>query len=198
MWQTITHGLELINAQFYLGSMVFFFVGYALAPWVYHKQIRVLTTYPLWIAERLEQWMEKKWPAWLLFLFILAVNSFSLAVDLFSGLLPALPFVFAVWTGLNIGIISFHTLKGKFYFASLLNPVALFELPAAFLVFTMAIQYNLTLLKAPLKPLHLSETPFAVYFNLFLLIIIPLLIIAALIETALIQYARKMEDGSRS
>ncbi len=185
--------LSLLNISIFLSSMFFFFVGYALAPVVYSKKVRWLLAYPMWIAGKIEHWMEKKWNPILLFLFIFSMNSISLGIDFFSGLVPFLPVLFAVWTGLNIGVIAFHTLKGHFYYASLLNPVALLELPAAFAVFTMAFQYNVKILNinaAGFQAHSLSE-----YFQVFLFIVIPLLIAAGILETWLIFLNKKMENS---
>ncbi len=192
MLTAITQGLQIIDLKIFLISILFFLIGYALAPWAYARQVRILTAYPLWIAVKLEKWVDKKWPGAVMFLFIFSLNTLSLTIDLFSGMIPILPFLFAVWTGLNIGVVSFHTLKGHFYYASLINPVALIELPAAFLTFTMAIQYNLRMLNIPSAP----EVSFIIYWGLFLKYVLPLLFIAAIIETAIIRLMKKEVQDS--
>jgi len=184
--------LNLLDLRIFLSSALFFFIGYALAPTAYYKKISWLTAYPLWIANKLEKIMEHNWKPVLLFLFIFLVNSFSLTIDFLSCLAPFLPPLFAVWTGFNIGIISYHTLGGPFYYASLLNPVALLELPAAFVTFTLAIQYNLQLFS-----IRLSSVPspvFSVYLKNYLLLVLPLLLLAGLLESWLIKMSKKMEN----
>jgi len=183
---------SMLSFSVFLSSILFFLVGYALAPTVYFKKISWLLAYPMWVAGILEDLMKRKWHPVSLFVFIFFLNSISLSIDFFSGLVPFLPVLFAVWTGLNIGLITYHTLEGHFYFAALLNPVALLELPAAFITFTLALQYNL-------KNLHVhlgaaAEPAFASYLHLFLVAVLPLLFVAAVVESLLISYGKKMED----
>ncbi len=189
----IKQGLELIHLRVFLFSMVLFFAGYTLAPWVYYKNIKPLLAYPKWLAQKLDKLASKRWHFLTLFLFILTINTFSLFVDFISGLLPGLPILFAVWTGFNVGVITYHTLVGKFYFASLLNPVALFELPAAFVAFTLALQYNCVVIGCH----WLGNLPenFSHYWNAFLWIVLPLLIIAGIIETFAIKLAQRIEEA---
>ncbi len=183
--------LDLIHFRVFLFSMVLFFTGYTLAPYVYFKEFRLLLVYPLWIAKKLDRLASKKWNPLLLFLFIFFMNLASLFVDLVSGKIPALPILFAIWTGLNIGVITYHTLQGKFYFAALLNPVALFELPAAFIAFTLALEFNCVLLNCGL--IKNLPAPFNAYLNSFFLTVVPLLFIAGIIETFAIKVAQKIE-----
>ncbi len=174
-----------------LAGMVFFFVGYAAAPWVYHKNIKWLVAFPMWMSVKLEAWSKKKINVYGLFLFIFGVNSISLTIDLLSGYILFLPVLFAAWTGLNIGVVTFHSLKGEFYFAALLNPVAMLELPAVFITFALALGYNLQLLQG-------SGAEFSwkvnIYLHSYLWIALPLLFIAAIIETAFIHWAQKIQD----
>jgi len=195
MFSLILDLIGLLNLSVFFGSMFFFFAGYALAPMIYSKKISWLLVYPMWIADKIELWMDKKWRPAPLFLFIFSMNSISLGIDFISGFVPFLPVFIAVWTGLNIGVIAFHTLKGRFYFASLLNPVALLELPAAFVVFTMAFQYNIKLLNIKFDGFQAHS--FSEYFLIFLMIVLPLLIAAGLLETWLIFLHKKMENNEQ-
>ena len=52
--------------------------------------------------------------------------------------------IFSIYLGINLGVVMYHTLKGKHFYLSLFNPVALIELPAAWLSFAMAIQFSAT------------------------------------------------------
>lgn len=188
--------LGLINPQIFVFSILVFFIGYGLAPTAYYKKINWLIAYPMWLSERLERLSKKSWNPYLLFLFLLSVNSISLFLTLLSGLLPILPFLFAAWTGLNIGVVTYHTLKGQLFYTALINPVAMFELPAAFLTFTMAFQYNLSLLNATI--IEITSATFNNYINLFFSLVVPLLMIAGILETFLIIYARKFENNDKS
>jgi len=188
--------LGLINPQIFIFSILIFFIGYGLAPTAYYKNINWLIAYPMWLSGKLEHLSKKSWNPYLLFLFLLSVNSVSLFLTLLSGLLPILPFAFAAWTGLNIGVVTYHTLKGQLFYTALINPVAMFELPAAFLTFTMAFQNNLSLLNITI--IEITPATFGAYINLFFWLVIPLLILAGILETFLIIYARKFENDSKS
>ena len=180
-----------VRIQLVFVGMVFFFSGYAAAPWIYHKKIKWLLAFPLWIADKLKTWSEKKINVYGLFFFIFGVNSISLTLDFLSGFILFLPILFATWTGLNIGVVTFHSLKGEFYFAALLNPVALLELPAVFITFALALGYNMQLLEWSAEGLFWK---FDTYLHSYLWIVIPLLFISAVVETALIHWAQKIEE----
>ncbi len=182
--------IGLLRLTIFLASALFFFIGYGLAPVVYHKNIRWLLAYPMWMAEKIEKWSKQSWHPGIIFLFIFSMNLISLSVDFFSGLIPLLPVVFAVWTGLNVGLVSFHTLEGNFFYASLFNPVSLFELPAVFSAFTLAFQFNTRFFP---EWKIVTVPSLEVYMQAFLTIVLPLLLIGGIVETALIKFMDKME-----
>ena len=184
--------LRLIDPQIFLLSALLFFVGYAIAPTAYYKKIHWLTVYPFFIIRLMDKYFKKDWPPLRIFSLILVLNTFSLFINLMSGWGIILPFLFAVYMGLNIGVVMYHTLEGKFYFASLINPVALIELPASWISIAIAIQFSL----ARYFNFAVNEkTGFNDYLNVFLLIILPLLIVADVIETFLIVLTRKKKSG---
>lgn len=193
MFDTIFKYLSLINLQVFLFSILCFLIGYVLAPTVYYKKIGWLIRYPMWIAAKLEMWSKKRWNPYILFLFLIGLNSLSLMLNFVSGLVLFLPLIFAVWTGLNIGLVTYHTLKGEFYYVSLINPVAVFELPAAFIAFTAAFQLNIHQLG--IKYISLTPAGFSDYFNLVLITVFPLLVISGIIETGLILLSQRLENG---
>ncbi|MGD9898893.1 MAG: stage II sporulation protein M [Calditrichaceae bacterium] len=184
--------LDLLNFNIFLTSALFFFAGYALAPTASYKKIGWILAYPHWIVSKLDYLIKQKWNPVILFLFIFLVNGISLFINLLSGHIPGLPFLFALWMGVDIGVVSYETLEGKYFYTALLNPVALFELPAAFISFTMAFQYNLINLNIPLK--GIAAVQFSEYIQLFIEIVLPLLLIAGILETALINFSQKLED----
>ena len=186
--------LSLINFQILLLSILTVMAGYVFAPTVQYKQIRFLMVYPLWVESKLEKWSPEQWQALPLFLFLFCLNLFSLFVDLLSGLIPFLPFVFAAWSGINIGLITYRKLEGQFYYMSLINPVSLFELPAVFITFTAAIQYNLT--SMGISFLGLPQATAGAYLGLFLTIVLPLTFIAGVLETILIKMVSRMEQDN--
>ncbi len=191
MMELVSQAWNTLSAKWILSGMVFFFIGYTIAPWAYVKQIKILTAYPLWIAGKMEQWLEKKWPTAAFMVTIFFFNTVSLSIDLFSGLVPFLPVLLIIWTGLNIGIIAYHTLKGRFYFTSLINPVALLELPAAFITFSFALQYNLHLVNFAQAP----DLPFQRYVYFFAVLVLPLLFLAAILEASIIRYTKPDSDN---
>lgn len=183
--------VSIINLKIFLLSILLFVIGYAFAPTAHFKNVRFLTTYPLWISGKMEEWAKKKWNPLLLFFFLFTLNSLYLLVTFLSGNIPILPVVFALWTGLNIGLITYHTLKGQYYFASLFNPVALFELPAAFISFAAAMQYNISTFFPQL--FALPQISFTEYMTLYYYIVLPLLVISGIIETFLVLLSQKLE-----
>ena len=113
--------------------MILFFIGYSFAPTAYFKKIKWLLWYPFLIISLIDKYFKKDMAAPIIFLVLLFLNSLSLFVNLLSAYGVILPFIFCIYLGLNIGIVMYHSLDGKYYYLSLFNPVALFELPAAWL-----------------------------------------------------------------
>ena len=183
----------VLNAQVILLAILLFFIGYALAPTAYFKKIKWLTAYPFFIIHLMDKYFKKEWPPTLIFIVIFFLNTFSLFANLLSGWGIILPYIFIVYLGINIGVIMYHTLEGKLYYASLLNPVALLELPAAWLSIAMTIQFSL---EHYFSIGWFEHENFGTYIQYFGQTIIPILILSALIETILIMMARKYEQDS--
>jgi hypothetical protein len=187
---------DIINFKIILFSALLFFLGYALAPTAYYKNIGWLLAYPMWIVKKMDLLSKKTWKPITLFAFLFSMNSLSLFIDLASAVVPLLPFVFAIWTGMNIGVVTYHTLNGEFYYTALMNPVAIFELPAAFLTFSMAIQYNLAAMGiTSVLGITWKGAGFERYLILFLVAVLPILLMAGIIETYLIHTAKKLEEN---
>jgi hypothetical protein len=167
-------------------------VGYALAPTVHFKQIKWLLAYPLWVEKILEKILGEKWNSVFMFLFIFSLNVLSLFIDLLSGLVLFIPLIMALWMGLNIGIVTYNMLKGQFFYSALFNPVTLFELPAAFIALTLAFQLNLASLNTTI--IVLNDVSFSLYFNTFIILVIPLLILSGIIETIALHVSKKFDD----
>jgi len=178
----------IINSRILLISVLLFFIGYALAPTAYYKKYKWLLAYPFFIIHLMEKHFKRDWPAPLIFLVILTLNSLSLYFNLLSGWIVFLPYFVIIYLGLNVGVIIYHTLEGKFFYLSLFNPVALIELPAAWISITMAIQFSLGRYIDTLPIISFMQ--YTVYF---LQTIIPILVLAGIIETALIVYSRRYE-----
>lgn len=180
-----------INPQVFLFSALLFFIGYAIAPTAYYKKIRWLTVYPFFIIHLMDKYFKKEWPPLQIFIVILVLNAFSLFVNLLSGWAVILPFLFSIYMGINIGVVMYHTLEGHFYYTSLLNPVAMIELPASWISIAMAIQFSL---EKYFNTAFVNDAGFGDYLKVYIFLIIPMLIVADLIETSLIVISRKRED----
>ncbi len=184
---------EIINTRIFLFSVLLFFIGYAFAPFAYYKKLKWLTSYPFFIIHLIEQYFNKEWHPLKIFLVIFIINSFSLFINLVSAFGIILPLLFSIYLGINLGVVMYHTLEGKFYYISLLNPVAIIELPAVWISYTMAIQYSAAkFFNIP----GIDSVPFILYLTYFLNTILPLLLIAGIIETVLIIISRKFEGKS--
>jgi hypothetical protein len=192
MIEQFISSLKLINLQVFLFSALVFMVGYALAPTVHYKNIKWLTAYPLWMEKVLEKLLGKKWNSILMFLFIFILNLLSLFIDLLSGLVLFVPLIMALWMGLNIGIITYNMLNGRFFYSALFNPVSMFELPAAFIALSLAFQLNLASLGSTLIPIE--KISFSLYFNAFLSLVVPLLALSGIIETFALHISKKFDD----
>lgn len=181
----------ILNPQVVLIVVLLFFIGYALAPTVYYKKIKWLTAYPFFMINLMEKYFKTDWPGYIIFTVILILNSISLFLNLLSGWLYFLPAFLIIYTGLNIGVIMYHTLEGRFYYTSLFNPVAMLELPGAWISIAMAIQFSINRIWSERI---FADISFEQYVSYFCYTIIPLLIAAAIIETVLILLARKHDS----
>ncbi len=188
MIQSFLEIFRVINIQIFIISILLFFVGYAIAPTAYYKKIKWLTAYPFFIIKLMDTFFEKKHQPLKIFFILFTLNTFSLFLNLISAWGILLPFIFVLYMGLNIGVVMYHSLEGKFYYIGLLNPVAILELPAAWLSITMAMQFSLQ------HFLNISFLPtigFLQYVDYFFYTIIPLLLLAGIIETLLIVKSEK-------
>ncbi len=180
--------LQVLNFRIFFVSILLFFIGYGLAPTAHYKNIKWLTAYPFFIMDLMDKHFKFHWPPLKIFSVIFILNSCSLFLNLLSAWAIIAPFLFIIYLGINIGVIMYHSFQGQFYYASLLNPVAIFELPAAWISITMAIQFSL---KRFFHAGFLSEISFPQYILYFILTALPLLFIAGIIETYLIVQARR-------
>jgi hypothetical protein len=174
--------------------MLLFFIGYVFAPTAYYKEMKWLTAYPFFIITLIDKHFNKNWHPVKIFLLLFSLNSISLFINLLSGYAIVLPYFAAIYMGLNIGIIIYHTLGGRFYYLSLINPIAIFELPAAWLSLSMAIQFSLS---NYFNIIYIPDISFKQYSLYYLTTIIPLLVMSGIIETILIILTRKHENKTK-
>lgn len=188
MVQSFLAVFSVINTQILIISILLFFVGYAIAPTAYYKRIKWLTAYPFFIIKLMDAFFKKKHHPLKIFFILFTLNTLSLFLNLISAWGILLPFIFVLYMGLNIGVVMYHSLEGKFYYIGLLNPVAILELPAAWLSITMAMQFSL---QHYLNISFLPTISFLQYVDYFIYTIIPLLLLAGIIETILIVKSEK-------
>jgi len=188
MIQSFLAVFSVINPQIFIISILLFFVGYAIAPTAYYKKIKWLTAYPFFIIKLMDAFFKKQHHPLKIFFILFFLNTLSLFLNLISAWGILLPFLFVLYMGINIGVVMYHSLEGKFYYIGLLNPVAILELPAAWLSITMAMQFSL---QNFLKISFLPAISFTQYMDHFLSTIIPLLLLAGIIETILIVKSEK-------
>ena len=174
-----------------MSSVILFFVGYVIAPTAYYKKIKWLTAYPLFIIKLIDKYFNKSWHFVKIFFILFVLNSISLFMNVLSAYGIILPIFMAIYMGLNIGIIMYHTLEGRYFYLSLINPVAVLELPAAWLSLSISIQFSLSNYFAVENIPFISFKQYCIYF---VMTIIPLLILSGIIETFLIVIARKHEN----
>jgi hypothetical protein len=186
---------QVINTQIFIVSVLLFFIGYAIAPTAYYKKIKWLTAYPFYIIKLMNQFFKKQHHPLKVFIILFSLNVTSLLLNLLSAWGIILPFIFILYMGLNIGIVMYHTLEGRFYYLGLLNPVAILELPAAWLSITMAVQFSM------IHFFHVTYLPvveFFLYLKYFLFTVVPLLLIAGILETILIVIAVKKSNNTEN
>jgi hypothetical protein len=177
-----------LNFHIYFISTFLFFIGYALAPTAHYKKIKWLTAYPLFILNLMEKHFKFDWAPFKIFIVIFLLNNLSLFLHLLSGWGIIMPFLLAIYLGINIGIVMYQSLQGHFYYSSLLNPVAMLELPAAWLSITLSIQFSI---KYFFAVDFIRDVTFSRYLLYFIITVPPLLLVAGIVETFLIVLARR-------
>ena len=196
MFDIIFDHLNLLSFNIVILSIILFFVGYTLAPTIYYRKIRFFLAYPMWLNHFLESWMENKKMVLFAFFSIFFINAGFLALVLLSGSIPVLPMILLIWMGINIGVITYHTLKGQFYYSYLFTPVAILELGAVFITFSMALNINLLTLGKIFAPYTKPFSGMEAYWDTFKVIVIPLLVLAGNLELVLFKISKKLNDGS--
>lgn len=175
---------RLIDGVLFLLAAVLFFSGVFFAPIVVKKEVRLLLWYPLWIWGLIKRHIDVGAPFFRLWALIFSLNSFSLFCNLISGFSIILPSLFAFLLGIHIAIISLKEVGKLRLFFLILNPVSLFELPAAWMSLSLGMNLG--------KELYLSKYTNVVHLfgrelTGYLLVVLPLLAIAGFIEVSLIK-----------
>ncbi|UCE05726.1 MAG: stage II sporulation protein M [bacterium] len=178
---------SLITIELFFLSAVLFISGLSLSIYVAKKEMKWLCWYPEWIWERLKNFVEKQPGFSKIFLLIFIVNSSSLFFNLISGFGIVLPVVFAVLTGMNVGIIAYKEGGIRALISMCVTPNAIFELPAAWLSIALAIRLGLEMISPNAKIGFIVSQSLFIYLR----VILPLLLIAALLEAGLTYFSIK-------
>jgi uncharacterized membrane protein SpoIIM required for sporulation len=185
---------SLVTLEIFLLSAALFILGLSLSVKVVKKEIRFLCWYP----ERIWSWLKKvleKGPGYFkLFLLIFMLNSTSLLFNVISGFGVVLPIFFGVLIGLNVGIIAYREGGIKAMVSMFIAPHAIFELPAAWLSISAGIRLGWEMIAQDSNVGLIFSQILLIYF----LVILPLLLIAALLESAFIYISLKKLQHSRS
>jgi len=178
---------SLITIELFLLSAALFISGLFISIYVAKKEIKWLCWYPIWIWKKLKYFLEKQPSFSKLFLLIFVLNSTSLFFNLISGFGIVLPIVFAVLSGIHVGIIVYKEGGITAFIAMFFTPNAIFELPAAWLSISLGIRLGLEII----APINEVASIFSQCIIIYLCVILPLLLIAALLESALIYVSIK-------
>jgi len=186
---------KLIDWTLFIYSAIIFLAGIVTAPWVIKLNLKFLIKYPTWVYQTLLKYIQYERGAFALFILIFSLNTLSLFLDLVVGWGIFLPFAFAYLTGLNIAIISYNLGGSTGILALFFNPVALIELPAAWLALSAGMKLGISIIK------NGSFAQASVFFkqgiDLFVFFVIPLLLIAAILESTLISFVREFHEGDQ-
>ena len=187
---------ELFEAINYINifiSAVLFLIGINTGPIVVEKNIRWLMAYPLMMKRWMEKYFKTKRAFLILFLIIFSLNNLSLFTSLLSGFFIILPPMAAFLTGLNVSIISFEIMGWRGIWQILINPVAWLEFPAAWLSFAMGFRIAETILN---QNFQMAIDTFIALMPIYFKYVFTLLCIAALLESAMIVFAEKLNGGN--
>lgn len=184
---------DAVHYAYFFISAVLFLIGINTGPIVVEKNIRWLMAYPLLMKQLMEKYFKTKSAFIVLFLIIFSLNNLSLFTSFLSGFLVILPPIAAFVTGLNVAIISFEVMGWQGIWHILVNPVAWLEFPAAWLSFGLGFRLSETLLKS--GSLQTTIDKFISLLPIYFKYVFTLLLLAGLLEAALIVFAEKINDG---
>jgi uncharacterized membrane protein SpoIIM required for sporulation len=185
---------SLISLEIFLLYAALFILGLSLSVAVVKKEIKFLCWYPEWIWNWLKKVLEKN-PSFLkLFLLIFTLNSTSLLFNLISGFGILLPIIFGILIGMNVGIIAYKEGGIKAMVSMFVAPHAIFELLAAWLSISAGIRLGWEMIA---RDANVSLI-FSQFLLIYLHLILPLLFIAALLESAFIYISLKKLQHSTS
>jgi hypothetical protein len=195
--------LNLIKDNFYFGwfTLLLFVAGFMISAIVEKvPELAMLKVFPHWLVRFTMRYASPKRPFWQIFSFIAMFNTLAIFFYMMSGIFVIVPFVIALLTGLNIGIIMqepvpeefrklnpFDQEAANFSFYSIFGAVLvpLFELIifCAFVGIGMSMGVGIALSYSPFMIAVLVKQRALSYF----IIGMPTLLVAALLEAAAIK-----------
>jgi len=179
---------KLIDGTLFLLAAALFFLGVFFAPIVVRNEIRLLLWYPLWIWRVIKGHIDPDAPFFRLWVLIFSLNSLSLFCNLASGLFIILSPLFSFLLGVHIAVICVKEVGKLQLFPLILNPVSLFELPAAWISLSLGMSLGRELyFKGYTNVIYLFQQELMGY----LFLVLPLLAIAGFIEVSLIKVLRR-------
>ncbi|RMF61405.1 MAG: stage II sporulation protein M [Calditrichaeota bacterium] len=185
---------DSIRVSYLFISGILFFCGIYFAPYAVEKGWNWLLVYPRWMFRILEKYLQVNFRFLILFTLIFVLNNISLFLSFISGYTIILPLLAAFFTGFNIAVISFDMAGWRGIWHMFINPVAWLEFPAGLISFAMGFQlaeYQLRFGK-----LEFTNQMFQQLLPLYFKYVMTILLIAALLESALIVLAQKFDDGT--
>lgn len=172
--------------------------GFLLSPYIVRKNIKILKFYPLWIFKKILPLINpEKRSLSFIFLFIFIANSLSDLLFIISGFTIILPFLLAFYLGIYLGVplfggeelseleIRLPPRKMSWYFILGSSIFGISEMLAHWI--SLALGVKIALINFPqfisLKGITFFFTGMEIYWR----IIIPLLLLAALLESKLVK-----------
>jgi len=183
---------QTINLAYLFLSALLFMIGLYLGPLAGEREIAILLKYPRWMLRMMERYFKSDYNFIIIFLLIFTLNNISLFSSFVSGFLIIGPPIAAFLTGFNVAAISFEMMGWRGVWHILLNPVAWLEFPAAWMSFALGFELAEMQFTAKdwSKTLELWNTLWPIYLKY----VLALLLIAAVLEAALIVFSRRFPD----
>ncbi|MDZ7687485.1 MAG: stage II sporulation protein M [Halobacteriales archaeon] len=181
-----------VEPTWFVVSAFLFLAGYVASYPVTKYEVSFLTWYPLRVWRGVRKRISPD-DGWLkLFVFLLTFNATSLLVNFLSGFFVVLPPVFAFLLGMNIGVISVEEAGTAGLLSLVVNPVAWLELPAAWTSLAVGTQLGLEVLNGGVSG---AVSVFPELAEVYLYVVLPLLVLAAVLEATLIRLMGRREGN---
>ncbi|HFE64795.1 hypothetical protein B1H10_08140 [candidate division KSB1 bacterium 4484_188] len=183
---------EHANFAYIFIAAVLFIAGIYFAPAIVDRNIRWMLVYPRWMAKLMEKYFSTRMGFFPMFIIILLLNNVSLFTGFLSGFLVILPFVLAFLTGFHVAVIGYDLMGWQGLWHMLVNPVAWLEFPAAWISFSLGIRLAGEIVVH--QNFHSAVNLFHVLLPIYFKYVFSLLLVAALLESALIILAERHKN----